>query len=78
MLYAKVFKKGITPVSCRLKSTIKTPRSYNIIRIAKRQLFNERVRQINHTLYVHDLKRNICTKKLENLIAHNREDLQEC
>ena len=73
----RVFKE-ITTVSCRLKNTIRTPRGHHMIRQAERQLLNKRVRQTNHKLYLFGLKREICTKQLQSLIDHNREDLQEC
>ena len=52
----------ISKVRSRLKNTIRTPTSHHIITKAERQLLNEWVRQINHTLYLHGLKRDICTK----------------
>ena len=41
---------GITPISVRLKNTIRMSRSFDIIRKVDRQLLNERVRSINNTI----------------------------
>ena len=52
------------PVSCRLKNSIRTPRNYDIIRRAERQLMNERVRNINSSLNMFGIKSNTCGNQL--------------
>ena len=49
-------KAGITPASCRLRNSFKTPKSYHIIHKAQRQLLYERVRNINQVLHLWELK----------------------
>ena len=56
---------GITLVSCRLKNPLKTPKCYNIIYKAEKQLLYERVRNINNTIYLYELKRSECYTKLK-------------
>ena len=50
---------GITPVNCNLKNIIETPRSYQIIGKAEKQLLNEGVKIINQTLSLCGLKRDM-------------------
>ena len=69
-------KVGSTPVSCKLKNTIRTPRHYDIIRKAERQLPNERISCINNTLYICGTKGDMCYNKL--LCVLYRDTLQEC
>ena len=70
-------KVEITPASCRLKNSIRTPKSYHIIRRVDRQLLNERFRSINQTLYLYKLKIEMCYTRLKN-IRQDREVLQKC
>ena len=46
----RCMKASITPVSCKLKSPLKTKKSYNIIHKAEKQLLYEQVRNINNIL----------------------------
>ena len=72
----RCIKVGITPVNCRLINAMKTPKRYHIIHKAERQLLYERVRNINHTLYMYELKRHECYSQLRNLIHDS--DLSQC
>ena len=63
----RCIKAGVNPASCRLKNTIKTPKSILIIRKAERQLLNERVRNINETLYYSELRGNHATTNSKKL-----------
>ena len=64
----RCIKLGITPVSCRLKLPMNTPKSYHIIHKTERQMLYDRVGNINNTLYVLKLKRSECYDTLRNLI----------
>ena len=55
---------------------LKTPKSYHIIQKAEKQLLYERVRNINNTIYVYEIKRSECYIKLKNLIWDR--DISHC
>ena len=55
---------------------MKTPTSYQIIHKAERQLLQERVRNINHTLNLWELKRQEFYSQLWNLIQDS--ELAQC
>ena len=59
-----------------LKSNIKTPKGQEIIRKAEKALLNERVRNINNTIYMFNIQRNTCITNLANKIRE--EDLKYC
>ena len=40
----------IIPVSIRLRSNIKSPKGFNIIKRAEKALLNERIRMVNNTI----------------------------
>ena len=44
----RYLSKGITPLSIKLKTTVKTPKGIYIVRKAERMLMNERIRLINN------------------------------
>ena len=67
---------GITPVNCRLKNPMNTPKSFLIIHKGEKQLLQERVRNINHTLHLWELKRQECYSKLRNLVQDS--ELKQC
>ena len=71
----RCIKVGINPVTCRLKNPLKTPKSYHIHQVEK-QLLYERVRNINNTRYMYELKRSECYTKLENLKQDG--DISQC
>ena len=67
-LTLRCIKVAITPVSCRLRNSVRTPKSYQLIKKVEKQLLNESVRSINQTLYQHELKRKACYTRLKNFI----------
>ena len=46
----KCIKASITPVTCKLKNTLKISKTYNIIQKVGKQLLYECIRNINSTL----------------------------
>ena len=64
----RCFNKDIIPVSIRLKSSIRTPRSLNILKKAERALLDERIRTINDTLEMLEHQRNTCMNKLSRVL----------
>ena len=81
----RCLSQRITPNSLKLRSNIKTTRGKSILERAKRQLANERVRNINNTIqtcswqrdtWMEDLKRQISNfyyKECEQFIERVRE-----
>ena len=67
---------GITQVSCKLKNTIRTPRSYEIIKKVEKQPPDERIRCINNSLYICGIKRDTCYNRLKSVL--DSDTLQEC
>ena len=53
----RCFSKDIIPVSIRLKSNVKTPRSLNIIKRGERSLLNERIQSNNKTIEMPECQR---------------------
>ena len=72
----RCLSNSIIPVSVQLKSNIKTPKGYYIIKKAEKALLNERVRSINNTINMFMWQRNTCIEELEKLIKE--EDMAEC
>ena len=72
----RCLSNSIIPVSVQLKSNIKTPKGYYIIKKAEKALLNERVRSINNTISMFMWQRNTCIEELEKLIKE--EDMAEC
>ena len=56
----RCLREKVVPVSIRLKSNIKTPKGFQIIRRAEKALLNERVRLINNTINRLSLQRDTC------------------
>ena len=67
---------GITPVSLKLKNTIRTHRSDCIIQKAERSLLNERVRSLNNTL--HQLEHDRYMYELNLSAILNQDLMKEC
>ena len=66
----------VIPVSIKLKSHVKIPKGFQIIRTAEISLLNERVRSINNTINMLSLQKDTCIRKLKEKIG---EDLmKEC
>ena len=64
----------VVPVSIKLKSHVKTPKGFQIIRRADISLLNERVRLINNTINMLSLQKDTCIRKLKEKIG---EDLMK-
>ena len=54
----RCLKIGIILASLKLKNNIRTPRSFEMIRWAERQLLNERIKYIKNTIYSCAIKRD--------------------
>ena len=72
----RCLSQKITPVSLKLKRNIKTERGQKIIEKAEKQLMDERVRQINHTI-------DVCTHLIYTCINELKDKigpilLEEC
>ena len=50
----------IIPVSIMLRSNIKSPKGYNIIKRAEKALLNERMRMVNNTITTFENQINTC------------------
>ena len=72
----RCLSKNLTPVSARLKSTFRTPKSKEIIRKAERALLNERVRSINNSLTMFKELRDTCINNLNTILEDER--MREC
>ena len=59
----------VIPVGIKLKSHIKTPKGFQIIRRAEISLLNERVGSINNTIYMLKLQKDTCIRDLKETIA---------
>ena len=79
----KCIKASITPVSCKLKSPLKSKKSYDIIHKAEKQLLYECIRNINNILEALDKQRDTQYKKFKDTILNSNEhdqdlDLDRC
>ena len=68
----RCLSKNLIPVSARLKSTFKTPKSKEIIRKAERALLNERVRLINNSLAMFKELRDTCINNLNTILEDEK------
>ena len=66
----------IIPVSIRLKSNIKSPKGFNIIKRAEKALLNERIRTVNNTITMLEKEIDTCMNELYNTI--DEESMEEC
>ena len=73
----KCIKASITPVSCTLKSPLKTKKSYEIIHKVEKQLLYERIRNIN-TLDMFENNRSQYYSQLKNMINKHDQDIEKC
>ena len=64
----KCLGAGITLVSVKLKNTVRTSNSYEIIRTAETQLKNKCVRIINNNFELSSLQRDTCINKLARVL----------
>ena len=72
----RCLSKNLIPVSVRLKSTLKTPKSKDIIRKAERTLLNEQVRSINNSLAMFKELKDTCINSLNTILEEER--MKEC
>ena len=66
----------VIPVSIKLKSQVRTPKGFQIIRKAEIALLNERIRSINYTINMLSLESDTCMKRLKEKIKE--QDLDRC
>ena len=64
------------PVSIKLNSNIRTPKSCGIIKRAKRALLNERIRMINNTITMFGIQIDTCMNHLKGIL--DKETMEEC
>ena len=72
----RCLSKKVVPVSIRLKTNIKTPIGFQIIRRAEKALLNERVRSINNTINMLISQRDICKNDLKERLGE--KTMEEC
>ena len=66
----RCLSQKITANSLKLRSNIKTTRGKSILERAKRQLANERVRNINNTIQTCSWQRDTCMEDLKSQISN--------
>ena len=66
----------IIPSSIRLKSNIKSPKGYSILKRAEKALLNEGIRAVNNTITMTGNQINTCTNLLEGIL--DRDSMEEC
>ena len=74
----KCIKASVTPVSCKLKNTINTTRSYNIIHKVEKQLLYERIRNINNILDMYLKMRSKQSSCLKIMLNECEHDINRC
>ena len=72
----RCLSKGLTPVSIKLKTTVKTPKGIYIVRKAERMLMNERIRSINNMITMFRWQIDACINILGGCIG--MEAMEEC
>ena len=72
----RCLSETIIPVSIRLRSNIKTPKGYHIIRKAEKAFLNERIRSINNIINMLKIQVDTCKNHLENIL--DKESMEEC
>ena len=65
----RCISKGITPVSIRLNTTVRTERARKIIRKAERDLLQDRIKSINSLQGNNDKQRDRCKSQLGSIIS---------
>ena len=66
----------IIPVSIRLRSNIKSPKGFNIIKRAEKALLNEKIRMVNNTITMLENEIHTCMNQLTNIL--NKESMEDC
>ena len=72
----RCLSKQVVPISIRLKSNIRPPKGFQIIRRAEKALLNGRVRSINNTINMLSLQRDTCKNDPKEKIRE--ETMEEC
>ena len=72
----RCLSKDLTPVSIKLKTTVKTPKGIYIVRKAERRLMNERIRSINNTINMFRWQIDTCINSLGSCIG--MEVMEDC
>ena len=76
-IFTQIFEQLMSfQFSVRLKSNIKAPRGYYIIKSAEIQLLNERIRTINNTLEMYEHQRDTCMDHLSRVL--DKAMMEEC
>ena len=63
-------------VSIKLKSNIRSPKGYSIIRKAEKALLNERIRMVNNTITMFEIQKDTCMNQLKGIL--DKETMEEC
>ena len=71
----RCLSEDVIPVCVRLRSNIKTPKGYHIIK-AEKALMNERIRLIINTINMLKIQVDTCKNHLENKL--DKESMEEC
>ena len=66
----------IIPVSIKLKSNIRSPKGYSIIKRAEKALLNERIRTVNSTITMFGKQIDTCMNPLKGIL--DKEIMEEC
>ena len=77
----KCIKASVTPVSCKLKNSLKTRKSYDIIHKVEKQLLYERIRNINNILDMYEQTRCEQYSHLKNMLKEqdqHDQDIGKC
>ena len=72
----RCLSNGITPVSIKLKSTVKTPKGIYIVRKAEKLLMNERTKLIKNMITMLNCQIHTCINNLGSMI--NIEVMENC
>ena len=65
----------IIPVSIRLRSNIKSPKGFNIIKRAEKALLNEGIRMVNNTITMLENQIDTCINQLNSIL--DKDSMEE-
>ena len=74
--WLRCLSDDIIPTIIRLKSNIKSPKGYNIIKRTEKVLLNERIRMVNNTITMIGNQINTCMNLLKGIL--DRDSMEEC
>ena len=66
----------IIPVSIKLKSNIRSPKHYSIIKGAEKALLNEIIRTVKNTITMFEIQIDTCMNQLKGIL--DKETMEEC